>query len=100
MSLPSPQAILFDLDGTLADTAPDLANAANKLRITRGLPPVAYESLRPVASAGARGLIGAAFGIGPEEKDYLALRDEFLRNYETAIAVDSILFAGVGELLS
>jgi phosphoglycolate phosphatase len=100
MSLPFPQAILFDLDGTLADTAPDLANAANKLRTVRGLAPVAYESLRPVASAGARGLIGAAFGIGPEDKDYLALRDEFLHNYETAIAVDSSLFAGVAELLA
>jgi N-acetyl-D-muramate 6-phosphate phosphatase len=99
MSLPSPQAILFDLDGTLADTAPDLAHAANKLRTKRGLAPVAYESLRPVASAGARGLIGVAFGIGPEDKDYAALRDEFLMNYRTAIAVDSTLFAGVDDLL-
>jgi phosphoglycolate phosphatase len=100
MSLPFPQAILFDLDGTLADTAPDLAHAANKLRTARGLAPVAYESLRPVASAGARGLIGAAFGIGPDSEDYLGLRDEFLHNYETAIAVDSRLFAGIADLLS
>ena len=100
MPLPSPHAILFDLDGTLADTAPDLANAANKLRTARGLAPVAYESLRPVASAGARGLIGAAFGIGPDSEDYPGLRDEFLRNYETAIAVDSVLFNGIAELLA
>jgi 2-phosphoglycolate phosphatase len=100
MSLPIPQAILFDLDGTLADTAPDLAHAANKLRITRGLAPVAYELLRPVASAGARGLIGAAFGISPEDEGYIALRDEFLRNYRTAIAVDSRLFDGIADLLS
>jgi phosphoglycolate phosphatase len=54
MPLSSPQAILFDLDGTLADTAPDLAGAVNRLRVTRGFDPVAYELLRPVASAGAR----------------------------------------------
>lgn len=100
MSPPTPQAILFDLDGTLADTAPDLAHAANKLRITRGLAPVAYELLRPVASAGARGLIGAAFGIAPEDGGYIALRDEFLHNYRTAIAVDSRLFDGVADLLT
>ncbi|HWT71101.1 MAG TPA: HAD-IA family hydrolase [Oxalicibacterium sp.] len=100
MSLPIPQAILFDLDGTLADTAPDLAQAANKLRITRGLAPVAYELLRPVASAGARGLIGAAFGIGPDDEGYTALRDEFLQNYQAAIAVDSRLFDGVADLLT
>lgn len=100
MSLPTPQAILFDLDGTLADTAPDLAQAANKLRVTRGLSPVAYELLRPVASAGARGLIGAAFGIGPDDEKYLPLRDEFLQNYRTAIAVNSRLFEGVADLLA
>jgi phosphoglycolate phosphatase len=100
MSLPSPQAILFDLDGTLADTAPDLAHAANKLRTTRGLAPIAYELLRPVASAGARGLIGVAFEMTPDHDEYIVLRDEFLQNYETAIAVDSRLFDGVSDLLA
>ena len=64
-SLPVPRAVLFDLDGTLADTAPDLANAVNKMRKDRGLHPTPYELLRPMASAGARGLIGVAFGIKP-----------------------------------
>jgi phosphoglycolate phosphatase len=99
MALSRPQAILFDLDGTLADTAPDLAAAVNQLRIARGLPAAPYSDLRPVASAGARGLIGAAFGMTPEDDRYAVLRDEFLANYEASIAVHSQLFDGVVELL-
>lgn len=94
-----PKAILFDLDGTLADTAPDLADAVNRLRTARGLAPADYTQLRPVASAGARGLIGAAFGINPQDEAYPALRDGFLHNYETNIAVHSTLFEGVPALL-
>lgn len=99
MTLPIPKAILFDLDGTLADTAPDLAGAVNQLRISRGLLPTDYELLRPVASAGARGLIGVAFGVTPQDTNYIELRDEFLQNYEAAIAVNSRLFDGIAELL-
>ena len=95
-----PQAILFDLDGTLADTAPDLAQALNKLRLERGMEPAAYESLRPYASAGARGLIRAGLGLTPEAAEYEALRIAFLNNYEAAIAVHSRLFDGVQELLA
>lgn len=94
-----PRAILFDLDGTLADTAPDLAQALNKLRLDRGLEPAPYEGLRPYASAGARGLIGAGLGLTPESEEYEALRVAFLNNYEAAIAVHSRLFDGVPELL-
>ncbi|MFJ7566948.1 HAD family hydrolase [Herminiimonas sp. NPDC097707] len=100
MKLPTPLAILFDLDGTLADTAPDLAEAVNQLRVTRGLAPADYALLRPVASAGARGLIGVAFGITPQDAEYTELRDDFLRNYAAAIAVNSRLFEGISELLS
>lgn len=94
-----PRAILFDLDGTLADTAPDLAAAMNQLRVTRGLQPTPYELLRPVASAGARGLLGAAFDLKPGDEDYEELRIAFLDNYAAAIAVKSRLFDGVEELL-
>lgn len=94
-----PHAILFDLDGTLADTAPDLAAAVNLLRTTQGLLPTPYDALRPVASSGARGLIGAAFGLKPEDAGYEDLRVAFLNNYETALAVHSRLFDGVLDLL-
>jgi 2-phosphoglycolate phosphatase len=99
MSLIAPRAILFDLDGTLADTAPDLAGAMNRLRIERGLPPTPYEQLRPVASAGARGLIGAAFGLKAGDEGYEELRVAFLDNYAGALAVESRLFDGVPALL-
>lgn len=97
--LARPEVILFDLDGTLADTAPDLAAALNKLRAERGLEPAPYESLRPYASAGARGLIGAGLGLGPEAEEYDALRLAFLDNYAASIAVHSRLFDGVPALL-
>jgi len=93
-------AVFFDLDGTLADTAPDLAAAANRLVTERGLPPVAYDKLRPVASHGARGLLGAAFGKGPDDPDFLVLRDTFLDYYEADIAVHTRLFDGMAEVLS
>ncbi|MEN3363010.1 MAG: N-acetyl-D-muramate 6-phosphate phosphatase [Burkholderiales bacterium] len=99
MPLIPPRAILFDLDGTLADTAPDLAGAMNRLRIERGLPPTPYEQLRPVASAGARGLIGAAFGLKAGDEGYEELRVAFLDNYAGALAVESRLFDGVPALL-
>ncbi len=94
------RAVLFDLDGTLADTAPDLAAAVNQMRQQRNLDRVPYASLRPHASAGARGLLGAGFGIKPEDIGYEAMRIEFLDNYERAICKRSTLFAGVPELLA
>jgi len=93
------KGIFFDLDGTLADTAPDLVAAANQLLVTRNLPPKQYEVLRPCASAGARGLIGGAFGIGIDHPDFIPLRDEFFANYEKALLVNSVLFEGVDYLL-
>ena len=93
------KGVFFDLDGTLADTAPDLVAAANQLLIARNLTPKQYEVLRPCASAGARGLIGGAFGIDPEHPDFIPLRDEFFANYEKALLVNSVLFEGVEHLL-
>jgi 2-phosphoglycolate phosphatase len=97
--MPAPRAILFDLDGTLADTAPDLAAAVNHLRTERGLEPTPYALLRPTASAGARGMIGAAFGLTPADDGYEALRLQWFDRYQAAMAVHSTLFGGVRELL-
>ena len=97
---PSPyHGVFFDLDGTLADTAPDLVAATNQLLSARNLPVKPYEQLRPCASAGARGLIGGAFGIDTKHPDFIALRDEFFANYEKALCVHSKLFDGMEHLL-
>ena len=79
------QAILFDFDGTLADTAADLVAALNRMRAARGLPEIALEELRGYASAGARGLIVAGFGLLNDHPDLPGMRDEFLRYYAEAI---------------
>jgi len=93
------KAVLFDLDGTLADTAPDLGYALNRMRESRGLPPLPLAATRPVTSLGARGLLNAGFGIGPGHPDYGAMREEFLRLYEGDICRDTRLFPGVPDLL-
>ena len=97
--LPAPRAILFDLDGTLADTAPDLAAAVNWLRTERGLPPTPYSVLRPTASAGARGMIGAAFGLAPGDEGYEELRLAWFDRYQSAMWLHTTLFEGIKELL-
>ncbi len=94
------KAVLFDFDGTLADTAADLSRALNRLREARGLADLPLKELRPHASAGARGLIGAGLGILPEHPEFKALRDAFLRHYEAEICVDTRLFSGMEELLT
>ena len=96
----SVRAVLFDLDGTFADTAADLARALNRVRALRGLAPLAPEVARPHTSAGARGLLKAGFGVAPEDDGYPALRDRFLEFYEEELCVDTRLFDGIPELLA
>lgn len=91
--------ILFDLDGTLADTAPDLAAAANQQRVRNGWQPLPYEALRPVASQGARGLLRVALGLAPEDADYEPARLRFLQDYAMRSTQNSQLFPGIEDLL-
>ena len=93
------KAVLFDLDGTFADTTPDLGYAVNQMRIVRGLSPVPDEKTRPVTSSGARGLLGAGFGITPDHTDYRAMRDEFLSIYEANLCRETRLFDGMATLV-
>jgi phosphoglycolate phosphatase len=92
--------ILFDFDGTLADTAPDLGAAANRQRTRAGLEPLPLEVLRPYSSAGARGLLRCALNLMPTDETYEAHRVQFLKDYEAAMTVDTCLFDGVPELLA
>ena len=94
------QAILFDLDGTLADTAPDLGLALNRLLAEEGRAAQPYAAIRPIASHGARGLIGLGFGIGPEHADFARLRQRFLDLYDAYYCEETRLFDGVVELLN
>ncbi len=94
------QAILFDLDGTIADTAPDLASAANSLRLADDVPPLPIELLRPFASQGARGLLKEAVGLSPEDPGFEHARLRFLSYYEQNLCVYTRLFPGIEPLLA
>lgn len=93
------RAVLFDLDGTLADTAPDLGAALNRLLVEEGHAPQPYSAIRPLASHGARGLIELGFGITPSDAEFCALRERFLDFYEQGICDETILFDGIAELI-
>ena len=93
------RAVLFDLDGTFADTAADLVRALNRLRANRGLADLPVAGLRQYASAGARGLIVAGLQMLPDHPDYAATRKEFLKHYSDEICIDTRLFPGIEELL-
>ena len=92
-------AVLFDLDGTLIDSAPDLAGACNDMRLERGLEPLPYRSLRSMVGSGARGMVGAGFGLTPDDPGYFELRDEFLNRYEARMTLETRVFADVLPVL-
>jgi N-acetyl-D-muramate 6-phosphate phosphatase len=93
------RAVLFDLDGTLIDSAPDLGAAADKMRVDRGLPSLPLEGYRHMAGAGARGMLGIAFGMKPDHPDYDAMREEFFLNYERCMTQRTYAFEGVPDLI-
>lgn len=94
------KGVLFDLDGTFADTAPDLAAALNHVRELHQQPPLPLETVRPQASHGARGLLGLGFGITPDDPQYDVLHVDFLAYYNTHICVHTNLFPGMAELVA
>ena len=96
---PAVEGVLFDLDGTVADTAPDLAHALNLLRAERGLAPVPVSTLRSHVSHGARGMLEAGLDLRPGDADFIELRDRFLQLYEDNLVRDSCLFEGMAALL-
>ena len=91
--------VLFDLDGTLIDSAPDLAGAGDEMRLARGLPALGVEHFRPMVGAGARGMVGRAFGVGPDHESFAALRDEFLQRYELRMTRETRVFAHMAPVL-
>jgi phosphoglycolate phosphatase len=93
-------AVLFDLDGTLIDSAPDLGAAADKMRTDRGMESLPLALYRPMAGAGARGMIAVAFGLGPEDAGFGELREEFFSNYESRMTENTLVFDGVAELIA
>jgi len=93
------KAVLFDLDGTLIDSAPDLAGTANDMRATRGLPALPFEQFRPMVGSGARGMIGVALGITPASDAFIALRDEFFDRYEVRMTQHTRVFDAVPAML-
>ena len=94
------RAVLFDLDGTLVDSAPDLGLAADRMRLSRGLPSLPLSGYRPHAGSGARGMLSVAFNVAPDHASYEALRQEFYAQYDACLTEQTRAFPGVAELLA
>lgn len=99
MKAPPPACVLFDLDGTLLDTVPDLAAALNRLRRERGEPELPPAAIRPTVSHGSPGMLKLGFGLEPDDALYPELNRRFLELYRAAIAVETALFPGMAEVL-
>ena len=96
----SARCLLLDLDGTLVDTAPDMAYALNALRGEHGLPALSLETIRPHVSHGVRMLIRLGFGLTEEDPRFADLRARFLEIYQGRLVHESRLFPGMEALLS
>ena len=94
------KSVLFDLDGTLVDTAPDLGFALNTLLQEEGLTALPHELIRPVASNGSAGLLGLGFGLTADDPDFKPLQQRFIRLYQDNIVRGSVLFPGMPEILN
>ena len=92
--------ILFDLDGTLVDTAHDLAYALNLQRERHGKAVLPLDVIRPYASHGSKGLLSVGFNLSPDDENYEAMREEYLALYDQVLTRKPVLFDGVAELLA
>jgi phosphoglycolate phosphatase len=92
-------AVLFDLDGTLIDSAPDLGAAADQMRVSRGMPSLALDTYRHLAGSGARGMLSVAFEMTPQHPQYESMREEFFCNYENCMTQRTYAFEGVAEMI-
>ncbi len=99
MSVKRFRAVLFDLDGTLIDSAPDLAGAANEMRVSRGLAELPVSHFRPMVGSGARGMLHRALDMNPQHEQFAAARDEFLNRYESRMTRDTRLFPDMEPVL-
>lgn len=93
------QLILFDLDGTLVDTAPDLGHALNIQLERHGKPTLAMDKIRPVASHGSKGLLALGFGLTPDHTDFEQMRSEYLSIYDDVFTRSPVLFEGMETVL-
>ena len=93
------RCVLFDLDGTLIDSAADLGRAADDMRIARGLPSLPISDYRASAGSGARGMLGVAFGVTPADGGFTVLRNEFFDRYEQRMTMLTQPFDGAEALL-
>ncbi len=92
--------VLFDLDGTLLDSAPDLANALNNTLAKLGKPPIQHSAIREVVSLGGEAMVKLCFGITPSHKNYKKIHGDFRADYAENICVDTVMFPGIAELLT
>lgn len=95
----APAAVLFDLDGTLLDTAPDMGAALNRLLARHGRAPLSAALIRPHVSSGTSGMLRIGFGIGPGDPDWPVLRDEYLALYAADLCRGTVPFAGIDAVL-
>lgn len=100
MLFPHIAAVLFDLDGTLIDSAPDLGAAADQMRVARGMPSLPLSLYRPMAGAGARGMLDVAFGLTVDAPGYEEMREEFFSNYAACMTERTVVFDGVQEMIA
>lgn len=99
LNLSNVSAVLFDLDGTLLDSAPDLGFAANQLRLARGMDALPLSDYRAFVGTGARGMLRIALGVSTDASDFESLKEEFFQSYENCMGLHSKLFDGVAQLI-